>query len=93
MVDYVFPQNYITLKKTCCVSDDLSGDMLALSWPNLVIILFFMFIVMYLYNLVEYTSHQIKHITIISVYSLFYYSKLFNLHLRYFNCREEYISG
>ena len=22
--------------KTCCVSDDLSGDMLALSWPNLV---------------------------------------------------------
>ena len=45
MVDYVFPQDYITQKgshgkypvKTCCVSVDLSGDMLAPSWPNLVI--------------------------------------------------------
>ena len=45
MVDYVFPQDYITQKgshgkypvKTCCVSDDLSGDMLAPSWPNLVL--------------------------------------------------------
>ena len=44
MVDYVFPQNYITQEgshekypvKTCCVSDDLSGDMLVPSWPNLV---------------------------------------------------------
>ena len=44
MVDYVFPQNYITQEgshekypvKTCCMSDDLSGDMLAPSWPNLV---------------------------------------------------------
>ena len=44
MVDYVFPQDYITQKgshgkypvKTGCASDDLSGDMLAPSWPNLV---------------------------------------------------------
>ena len=44
MVDYVFPPDYITQKgshgkypvKICCVSDDLSGDMLVLSWPNLV---------------------------------------------------------
>ena len=44
MVDYVFPQDYITHKgssgkypvKTCCMSDDLSGDMLAPSWPNIV---------------------------------------------------------
>ena len=28
--------------KTCGVSDDLSGDMLAPSWPNLVVILFLM---------------------------------------------------
>ena len=43
VVDYVFPQDYITQKgshgkypvKTCCISDDLSGDMLAPSWPNL----------------------------------------------------------
>ena len=26
--------------KTCCVSDDLSGDMLAPSWPNLVFLTF-----------------------------------------------------
>ena len=47
MVHYVFPQSYITQKgshgkdpvKTCCVSDDLSGDMLAPSWPNLVLCL------------------------------------------------------
>ena len=45
MVDYIFPQNYITQEgshekkavKTCCMSDDLSGDMLAPSWPNLVL--------------------------------------------------------
>ena len=45
MVDDVFPQDYITQKgshgkypvKTCCKSDDLSGDMLVPSWPNLVI--------------------------------------------------------
>ena len=44
MVDRVFPQNYITQEgshgkypvKTCCVSDDLSGDMLVPRWPNLV---------------------------------------------------------
>ena len=47
MVDYVFPQNYITQKgyhgkypvKKCGVSDDLSGDILAPSWPNLVCIM------------------------------------------------------
>ena len=27
--------------KTCCMSDDLFGDMLALSWPNLVFLLDF----------------------------------------------------
>ena len=44
MVDYVFSQDYITQKgshgkypvKTCYENDDLSGDMLAPSWPNLV---------------------------------------------------------
>ena len=35
--------NYVLKKfpiKTCGVSDDLSGDMLAPSWPNLVCIMF-----------------------------------------------------
>ena len=50
MVDYVFPQDYITQKgshgkypvKTCCMSDDLSGDMLVPIWPTLVIYNFFL---------------------------------------------------
>ena len=46
MVDHVFPHNSFTQDgsneiypvKRCCVSDDLSGDMLAPSWPNLVLL-------------------------------------------------------
>ena len=55
-----------------------------------------MLFVMYLYILVEYISHQIKHITIISVYSLLYYNKLFILHLELyllFGMKTIYIYG
>ena len=40
MGNYVFKKFPI---KTCGVSDDLSGDMLAPSWPNLVLFIFVSF--------------------------------------------------